>query len=123
MDMAKVTSKGQITIPVSIRKRLGINEGDKLLFIDRPDGVMMVNPDMFPSEHSETESARSYDEPPVIYKAEVSSSVRDAQAQPQKRPAVQPSVQPSGQPSKPAPNEVFNVSAMLEEIRSIGSKI
>lgn len=46
MEMAKVTSKGQITIPVSIRRRLRINEGDKLLFIDRPEGVVMVNPDM-----------------------------------------------------------------------------
>ena len=46
MEMAKVTSKGQITIPVSIRRRLNINEGDKLLFIDSPDGVVMVNPDM-----------------------------------------------------------------------------
>ena len=46
MEMAKVTSKGQITIPVSIRRRLEINEGDKLLFIDTAEGVMMVNPDM-----------------------------------------------------------------------------
>jgi len=44
--MAKVTSKGQITIPVSIRRRLNINEGDKILFIDSQDGVVMVNPDM-----------------------------------------------------------------------------
>ena len=49
MEMAKVTSKGQITIPVSIRRRLSINEGDKLLFIDSPDGVVMVNPDMLPA--------------------------------------------------------------------------
>ena len=48
MEMAKVTSKGQITIPVSIRRRLNINEGDRLLFIDRPEGVVMVNPDMLP---------------------------------------------------------------------------
>ncbi|MCL2366888.1 MAG: AbrB/MazE/SpoVT family DNA-binding domain-containing protein [Oscillospiraceae bacterium] len=46
MEMAKVTSKGQITIPVSIRRRLNIDEGDKLLFIDSPDGVVMVNPNM-----------------------------------------------------------------------------
>ena len=45
VEMAKVTSKGQITIPVSIRKRLDIREGDKLLFIDTPDGVVMVNPE------------------------------------------------------------------------------
>ena len=46
MEMAKVTSKGQITIPVSIRRRLNINEGDKILFIDSPEGIIMVNPDM-----------------------------------------------------------------------------
>ena len=44
MEVAKVTSKGQITIPISIRRRLEINEGDKVLFIYKPEGVMMVNP-------------------------------------------------------------------------------
>ena len=48
MEMAKVTSKGQITIPVSIRKRLSINEGDKVLFLETSDGVVMVNPDVWP---------------------------------------------------------------------------
>jgi len=46
MELAKVTSKGQVTIPVAIRKRLGIKDGDKLLFIEKPDGVVMVNPTM-----------------------------------------------------------------------------
>ena len=31
MELAKVTSKGQITIPIDIRKKLGIREGDKIL--------------------------------------------------------------------------------------------
>ncbi|MCL2088829.1 MAG: type II toxin-antitoxin system PrlF family antitoxin [Oscillospiraceae bacterium] len=46
MELAKVTSKGQITIPVSIRKRLGIKNGDKILFVDKPDGIVMVNSTM-----------------------------------------------------------------------------
>ena len=46
MELAKVTTKGQITIPIAIRKRLGIKDGDKLLFIEKPDGVVMVNPTM-----------------------------------------------------------------------------
>jgi AbrB family looped-hinge helix DNA binding protein len=50
MEMAKVTSKGQITIPISIRKRLDIKNGDKLLFIEKPDGVIMINPAMLSSE-------------------------------------------------------------------------
>ena len=33
MELAKVTSKGQITIPIAIRNALGIREGDKILFI------------------------------------------------------------------------------------------
>ena len=57
IEVAKVTSKGQITIPVSIRRRLNINEGDKILFIDRPDGVIMVNPDMFQQEQDLSVSA------------------------------------------------------------------
>ena len=32
MDISSVTEKGQATIPASIRKRLGIKKGDKVLF-------------------------------------------------------------------------------------------
>jgi len=50
MELAKVTTKGQITIPVAIRKRLGVKNGDKLLFVDRPEGVFMVNSTMMALE-------------------------------------------------------------------------
>ena len=32
MELARMTSKGQLTVPVSIRKKLGIGTGDQLLF-------------------------------------------------------------------------------------------
>jgi AbrB family looped-hinge helix DNA binding protein len=32
MTIARVTTKGQVTIPVQIRKSLGIEEGDALIF-------------------------------------------------------------------------------------------
>jgi AbrB family looped-hinge helix DNA binding protein len=50
MELAKVTTKGQITIPVAIRKKLSIKDGDKLLFVEKPDGVIMVNPTMMALE-------------------------------------------------------------------------
>ena len=50
MELAKVTTKGQVTIPIAIRKRLGIKDGDKLLFVDKPDGVVMLNPTMMALE-------------------------------------------------------------------------
>lgn len=38
---AKVTSKGQITIPVEIRRALGVKTGDKLLFKRQQGGVRL----------------------------------------------------------------------------------
>ncbi len=43
MELAKVTSKGQITIPVAIRNALGIREGDKILFTEEGDRVILTN--------------------------------------------------------------------------------
>jgi len=50
MELAKVTTKGQVTIPIAIRKKLGIKDGDKLLFIEKPDGVVILNPTMMALE-------------------------------------------------------------------------
>lgn len=46
MEMAKVTTKGQITIPVSIRRLLGVKEGDKVLFVEDNGRVMLLNASM-----------------------------------------------------------------------------
>ena len=41
MELAKVTSKGQITIPIAIRNAL--REGDKILFMEEGDRVILTN--------------------------------------------------------------------------------
>lgn len=46
MDVAKVTSKGQITIPIDIRRRLGVKEGDKILFVEEHGKIIMMNSSM-----------------------------------------------------------------------------
>ncbi len=43
MELAKVTSKGQITIPINIRKKLGIKEGSKVLFIEEAGRIYLAN--------------------------------------------------------------------------------
>ncbi|MBQ8857036.1 MAG: AbrB/MazE/SpoVT family DNA-binding domain-containing protein [Lachnospiraceae bacterium] len=43
MELAKITSKGQITIPIAIRKKLGVKEGDKVIFIQEGDKIIMMN--------------------------------------------------------------------------------
>ena len=39
---AKITSKGQITIPVEVRRQLGVESGDQLVFEPIPDGFKIV---------------------------------------------------------------------------------
>ncbi len=46
MELAKVTSKGQITIPIDIRKKLGVKEGDKILFVEKRGQIIMMNSSM-----------------------------------------------------------------------------
>lgn len=46
MELAKVTSKGQVTIPIDIRKKLGIKNGDKILFIEESGRIYMMNSSM-----------------------------------------------------------------------------
>lgn len=46
MDLAKVTSKGQVTIPIEIRKKLGIKNGDKVLFVEDGGRIYVMNSSM-----------------------------------------------------------------------------
>jgi len=43
MELAKVTSKGQITIPIEIRRRLRLKEGDKVFFLEEGGRVYFQN--------------------------------------------------------------------------------
>ena len=43
IDNAKVMAKGQITLPIDIRKALGINTGDRVTLIKQNDQVIMMN--------------------------------------------------------------------------------
>ena len=45
MPTATMTSKGQVTVPQSIRRQLGIGPGDRLAFFARDDGVLEVRPE------------------------------------------------------------------------------
>ena len=41
LDLGKITSKGQITIPAEIRKTLGISRGDRILFEQKGDDIII----------------------------------------------------------------------------------
>jgi AbrB family looped-hinge helix DNA binding protein len=43
MELAKITVRGQITIPKEIRKRLGVKDGDKVIFVEENGRIIMEN--------------------------------------------------------------------------------
>lgn len=42
MNLAKLSSNGQITVPIEIRRALGLKSGDKILFFEKPDGEVVI---------------------------------------------------------------------------------
>jgi len=143
MEMAKVTSKGQITIPVSIRRRLQIKEGDNLLFIDRPEGVVMVNPEMLPGERSVAKAPKpaksapaavvagneKTPEPGAGAPAEVDADRAqtpepDVGTPAEGAAASQDAQPPAKEPESPGKQlQGLDLKELLNEIRNIGSNI
>ena len=44
MELAKITTKGQITLPVGIRRKLHLKDGDKVAFIEIDNQIVLANP-------------------------------------------------------------------------------
>ena len=44
MATAKITSKGQVTLPKAVRDRLGVHEGDRVDFVEDADGRIVLLP-------------------------------------------------------------------------------
>ena len=42
MNLAKLSANGQITVPVEIRRLLGLKSGDKILFFQNKGGEVVV---------------------------------------------------------------------------------
>ena len=54
MDRAKVMAKGQVTIPINVRKKLNLKEGDKLIFIEKDGNMVIANSAMIALQQVQT---------------------------------------------------------------------
>ena len=150
MEVAKITSKGQITIPISIRRKLELNEGDKVLFIYKPEGVMMVNPSTMNSGYG-VDFAEASEAEATAYAANLQekkaprstpapkSAPKTVAPEPQEEAAAEetaaaiaapreeirrPVPPPVDEPEKPAKQiGGLDLGSLLDDIRSIGSNI
>jgi len=43
MNLAEISANGQITLPVEIRRLLGLKTGDKVLFFQKQDGEIVLS--------------------------------------------------------------------------------
>lgn len=46
MATGTMTSKGQITVPVDVRRALGLRAGSRVAFVQRTDGVVELRPEV-----------------------------------------------------------------------------
>jgi antitoxin PrlF len=42
VEVATVTSKGQVTLPASVRKRLGLHQGSRIVFLESGEEVRVL---------------------------------------------------------------------------------
>ena len=52
MELAKITYKGQITLPITIRRVLKLSDGDKVAFVEKDGQYVLVNPTMIAFENA-----------------------------------------------------------------------
>lgn len=43
MNLSKVSANGQLTLPAEIRRLLGVKSGDKVLFIQKEGGDVVIS--------------------------------------------------------------------------------
>ena len=55
MELAKVTTKGQITIPKAIRDKLDLKEGSKIIFLQKGNDIIVKNSAMLALEKIQNE--------------------------------------------------------------------
>ena len=78
MVAATVTSKGQITIPVAVRKRLRLRAGSKVDFVENKAGELVLKPRT--GDIRELYGIVKYDGPPLSIE-EINEAIGDAAAE------------------------------------------
>jgi len=76
-NTAKVMSKGQITLPIDIRKNMGLSTGDRVALIYENDRVVMVNPAIYAMETLQKEMEGAFEKVGINSDDDIMSLVRE----------------------------------------------
>ena len=81
LEMSTLSSKGQVTIPASVRRAIGVRTGDKLLFVRRDDGsVSLFNQNMMAMRVAMDAFEGAAEEAGLQGEEDINALVREARA-------------------------------------------
>ena len=81
MELAKITSKGQITIPISIRRALKLKDGDKVAFVEQNGQFVLTNPTMLAIQQLQDAFAGFAEENGLETEEDVVAMVKEVRAE------------------------------------------
>ncbi len=76
-NTAKVMSKGQITLPIDIRKNMGLSTGDRVALIYENDRVIMMNPAVYAMETLQKEMAGEWEKAGINSEDDLNSLLKE----------------------------------------------
>ncbi len=80
-NTAKVMSKGQITLPVDIRKSMGLSAGDRVALIYEDNRVIMMNPAVYAMETLQKEMDGEWEKAGIKSEDDLNALMRDIRAE------------------------------------------
>lgn len=80
-NTAKVMSKGQITLPLDIRKNMKLSTGDRVALIYENNRVIMMNPAIYAMDMLQREMAGEADKMGLSTEEDINSLCREIRAE------------------------------------------
>jgi antitoxin PrlF len=80
MDVARISSKGQVTIPIEIRKKLRLKEGDKVVFAEKGNNVILINSNQLAFAEFQKEMAGEAGKAGITNEQDVVDLVKEARS-------------------------------------------
>lgn len=80
-NTAKVMSKGQITLPIDIRKNMGLSTGDRVALIYENSRVIMINPAIYAMETLQKEMEGEWEKSGITSEEDLDAFMREIRAE------------------------------------------
>ena len=80
-NTAKVMSKGQITLPVDIRRSMGLSTGDRVALIYENNRVIMMNPAIYAMETLQKEIGGEWEKAGIHSEDDIASLLQEIRSE------------------------------------------